>query len=520
MLTLRKTPARRREAHALLASALTNGPAELVDFVLPLWAGLALGASATEVGVLVALEMAVSVVVRPLAGVLADARERRHVAAAGAAAYGLACAAYALAGAGEPGIALAYGAAALGGAGGALLWVSLRALIGERLAEDSGAYARLMASRENGAWLAFVAGLSLLGLVDFTGVFLGCAAACLAASAVLLAAPRRAPGAPAAGRQGLGVVGRRLRPMLLAVALTMTAEAAVGMLLLLHLQRGFDLEVVEAAYVFLPGAIVMGLLPQRLHAVVVRFGRTRVLTLASVSSAAFALSLAWAPNPYAIAGLWILSGVAWAAVMPVQEAVVAEASGGQTGRGMGLYEASALVGGAIGALAAGVLYDASSWSVACVVASAVILAGAVITPRAVRRLGVANFPPPSPAEEPAGREPPPSPAPVEPVEPVEPTEPVPASPPGPPRPARRQVTVLVAHAATFTLAQAGLAAAGLSWLADLATGDTWQTLMRGEGDTGDLHWAAELCYDAGRVWVFVLLVAAAVQTVKAVAVKR
>ncbi|TDC60944.1 MFS transporter, partial [Streptomyces hainanensis] len=384
----------RREARTLLAAALTNGPAELVDFLLPLWAGVALGAGPTEIGVLVALEMAVSVVVRPFAGVLADTRDRRRVAAVGAAAYGVACVGYAFAGSLGP----AYAAAVLSGVGGALLWVTLRAIVGERLADDSGVYPRLMAARENGAWIAFVVGMSLMGLIGFTGLFLGCAAACLLAAGALLASPDRdtrpAPSGRGGVAVGLGGLGRRLRPMLLAVAFTMTAEAAVGMLLLLHLQHGFDLDVVAIALVFLPGAIVSGLLPGRLHLFVVRFGRARAVAAASVASAGFALSLSWAPGPYAIAVLWILSGVAWAAVLPVQEAVIAEAAGEQTGRGMGLYEAAALVGGAIGALAAGILYDSSSWTTACVVASAVILAGALITPRAVRALRVADFPPP------------------------------------------------------------------------------------------------------------------------------
>lgn len=34
--------AKRREEKTLVASALTNGPAELIDFILPLWAGLSL----------------------------------------------------------------------------------------------------------------------------------------------------------------------------------------------------------------------------------------------------------------------------------------------------------------------------------------------------------------------------------------------------------------------------------------------------------------------------------------------
>jgi MFS transporter, DHA1 family, multidrug resistance protein len=380
----------RRERGALAAAAFTTGPAELLDFLLPLWAGLALGASATEVGVLVAVEVAVSLVFRPLAGVLADTRERRDVAALGALLYGLACVGYALAGS----VPVACGAAALGGVGGALLWVSLRAIVGERLAEDTAVYPRLMSAGETGTWIAFVGGLTLYGMAGFTALFLACGAACAIGAAYLLAGPR-GPGASdhaGADAAGLGAMSRRLRPILVAVAITQTAEVAVGILLLLHLQRGFGLEIVEVAWVFLPGAIAMGVLPVYLHGLVLRFGRTRVLAGASTASAAFALSLAWAPSPPVIALLWVLSGVAWAAVIPIQQAVVAEASGGRVGRGMGLYESAALAGALLGALAAGLLYDGSSWELACVVAAAVILSGAVVVPRAVRALGVPDVP--------------------------------------------------------------------------------------------------------------------------------
>ncbi|WP_298329977.1 MFS transporter [Haloactinopolyspora sp.] len=506
--------AKRREEKTLVASALTNGPAELIDFILPLWAGISLGVSATEVGMLVALEMAVSVLVRPLAGVLADTRERKLVAATGALLYGLACCGYALA----DSISTAYVAAALSGVGGALLWVSVRAIVGERLADDSGVYPRLMASRETGTWVAFVSAMMLLNVIDFTGVFLGCAAACFAAAGVLALSPRRpmardAHGGADAAATRFGGLGRRLRPMLVAVAVTMTAEGVVAMLLLLHLQRGFDLEVVEVAYVFLPGAIVMSVLPEYVHRLVVRYGRTRVLASASVASASFAASLAWAPNPVVIAGLWILSGAAWAAVMPVQEAVIAEASGERTGRGMGLYEAAALVGGAVGALAAGLLYDTSSWTTACLVAAVIILCGVVIMPRAVRVLGVQNFPPPPPTA-PSQPEPEPEPEPAsQPLDADADDDDRAEQASGQPKSPRALLADLGAHALLFTVAQIVLLFLDLSWIQDLLTTDDPVRLLL-SGGSADHEKVAGLVYGTGRIWLFVLLIDAVVRAVQ------
>jgi MFS transporter, DHA1 family, multidrug resistance protein len=543
----------RRERSTLLAATFASGPYELVDFILPLFAGAALGASATEVGILAAVEMAVSVVVRPVAGVLADTRERRYVAAAGAFVYALSLAGYAYA----PGMAVAYAAAVLGGIGGALFFVAVRSIIGERLAEDSAVYPKLLSAEETGSWIAFVAGMTLIAVIDYRGVFLGAGAACVVAGLVLLSSPSRAArDLSGEGRLGLGAVGRALRPMLLAVVITMAAESAVALLLLLHLQRGFDLEVNYIALVFLPGAIAMSVLPPYLHRFVRRFGRTRVLAVASVSSAAFAATLAWAPNPYVVAGLWIFSGAAWAAVIPIQQAVIAEASGERVGRGMGLYESAGLLGGLVGSLAAGLLYDGSSWEVACLVAAVVIASGAVVVPRAVRRLGVPDIPvetapdaagavpgtPVGPAGAPDLATPglatrdlattpglaapdlatrdlattpglaapdlatTPGLAAAEPAAPGTAVEPA-ASRAGteatasgtadekPPKTPRRLLVELGQHAALYAGAQVVLALIGLSWLLDTVT-----------GRDADHDGLAGVAHGAGRVWTVILVI--------------
>ncbi|MFD7513003.1 MFS transporter, partial [Streptomyces sp. NPDC059853] len=177
--------ARRRERATLLAATLTSGPNELLDFLLPLWAGAAIGLSATGTGILLAVELALSLLARPLAGILADTRDRRRVAATGATLYAASAAGYAVA----TGPLSACLAAALGGIGGALLWVAVSALVSERHHEDSAVFPRLFAAQETGSWAAFVPGLALLPGIDYAGVFLLCSAACLTAAVLLLRAP-------------------------------------------------------------------------------------------------------------------------------------------------------------------------------------------------------------------------------------------------------------------------------------------------------------------------------------------
>ncbi|MET8829818.1 MFS transporter [Streptomyces sp. NPDC004610] len=492
---------RRRAERALRAATLTNGPNELLDFLLPLWAGAALGLSPTEVGVLLAVEMAVSVVARPLAGILADTRERRSVAAVGALLYGVSAAGYAV----TPGAAGAYAAAMVGGAGGALLWVALRALVGERLTDDSAAFARLFSAQETGTWVAFFAGLTLIGPIGYDGVFWACAAACALAAGALLSAPRQERPGGRRGRDGhdvtgLGSVGRRLRPMLVAVVLTMTAEATLSLLLLLHLQRTFGLDALGVAYVFLPGAIAMSVAAERLHTWVVRFGRRRVLTYASLASAAFAANLAWAPNPYVIAVLWILSGLAWAAVIPVQQAVITEASGDRVGRGMGVYESAGLLGALIGSLLGGALYDTADWTVSCLSIAALLLAGAVIMPHAVGRVGVTDVPE-TPASATA-RKPRPDPGPQADPGPGPKPDPDPAPEPASGAQGSHPLRQLARRAALFAAVQLALLLLGASWLHDLATGDFLDVLMRGsDRDSAVL----DALVTIGKFWTFALI---------------
>lgn len=388
-------PDRRRAS--LLAAALVGGSADVLDFLLPLWAGAALGATPAQIGALVAVELACSFLARPLAGRLADTRERTRVAAAGAALYAASCLAYALA----PHLAVAFAAAAAGGVGGALLWVAVRAITAERLATDDGAFAGLFATVAFASWFFWVPALLLLPVLGYRGVFAALGAACAAGSAALLLGPRRSRPAPDDDARG---AARRLLPLLAVAGLTSVAESGIGLLLLLHLQRAFDLEVYQIALVLLPGGIALTVLPGHLHRATARIGRRAVYAAAMLGSAGFAAGLALAPGPVAIAVLWVLAGVAWAAVAPIHDAAVTQLSGTRTGRGMSLLGNASLAGGAVGSALAGALYGSASWPVACLALAAVVALGAVAGPWALRALGVADRPGAvAPAPDPAAR---------------------------------------------------------------------------------------------------------------------
>lgn len=391
------TPAPPRERQTLNGAILASGVDQAIQFVLPLFAGAVLGLPPWQTGMLVAVNALATFVVRPFAGVVVDRADRGVIAGAGAGVFAVGCGLYALA----TGLPLALIAAIMTGVAEAFLWVAIRAIIGERLPEDSGVFAKLVAAEETGGWVIMVPAIILLSAAGHQWMFAGAAACCLAAALELFSLPRRdVPDDALAGAELSGMslrgLGARLRPMLAAVVVTMTAETTISLLLILHLQRGFHLGVVQVAYVFLPGAVAMGLLPPHLHRLVVRFGRRRMLMLGSVASALFAVALVFAPNPPWIAALWVLSAVTWSCVIPVEQSVIAEAAGStHLGRGLGLYEAACLAGATIGSLAAGFLYESGSWLLACATCAVIIASGAVLIPAAVKRLGVTDRPAPT-----------------------------------------------------------------------------------------------------------------------------
>ncbi|MCL3863262.1 MFS transporter [Actinotalea sp. K2] len=376
-----------RARSSILAASLVGGSGEILDFLIPLWVGAQLGATPAQIGALVSVELLLSFLARPLAGWLTDTRQRTRVAAAGALLYGASCLGYALA----PGLPVAFVAAGAGGVGGALLWVAVRAITAERLAHDSGAFAGLFASVAFASWFFWIPSLVLLPYLGYRGVFGALATTCLVAVAALLLTPR-SPVAPTGAQPSAPGGARRLAPLLAVVALTSLAEAGIGLLLLLHLQRAFDLEVVQIALVFLPGGIAMTVLPRYLHGITDRIGRRTVYALASAASAAFAAGLALAPSPPVIAALWVLTGAAWAAITPIHEAAIAQVLPHRTGRGMSLLGNAALAGGAVGSALAGVLYGTTSWVLVCAVFSGLIAVGAVAGPHALRTLRIDDRP--------------------------------------------------------------------------------------------------------------------------------
>ncbi|WP_316313620.1 MFS transporter [Clavibacter michiganensis] len=320
----------------LTSVTLASGAGQVVNFALPLFAGAVLGLTAAQTGALLAAGLATSFLLRPLGGIAADRCDRSTIGAASAVVLGAGYALVAAAGA----FPVVLAGVLLSRAGGAFLWVALRATAGARHQADPRAFSRLMSAEELGSWVVLAPAIALLAAAGYAPTFAAAAACALVAGALLASSRRRAstrgsgdvgaarsaPG-PGDGPAGVRELTRRLRPLLAVVTVIGTAEAAIGLLLVLHLQRELGLGPLAIAWVSLPGGIALAVAPPHMHRLTVRFGRTPVLVAAAVASAAFAGGLEIARDPVAIAILWILSALALAAILPIEQAALTEAAG-------------------------------------------------------------------------------------------------------------------------------------------------------------------------------------------------
>ncbi|MFH9438983.1 MFS transporter [Streptomyces rochei] len=377
----------RADRRLLSAAVLVGAPAEVLDFLLPLWAGSGLHASAGEVGALIAVEALLSLLVRPLAGELCDRRDPRRAAAGGAALYAVSFAGYAVA----DSLPMAFAAAALGGVGGALFWVALRTWIaaGLRGTAHTAAYGALLSAEGKGALAGYLAAFGLLDRGGYPALFwTGCAVSALAAVLLATAPAGVRTGTPSDGDPEGSAPVRRMTALMGVTALTSAAEAGLWMVLLLRLQEELEMEPVEVAGVFAPGFLVLILLPEYTHRVTDRIGRTATLVVSFVAGALFAGGLGVVSSPASVSALWALTAACLAAQIPVEQATVAAAAEDRPGRGIGRYESARLAGVVAGAALLGPVYEGAGWAAACLVAASAFGCGAVAVPHAIRALGL------------------------------------------------------------------------------------------------------------------------------------
>jgi predicted MFS family arabinose efflux permease len=171
----------------------------------------------------------------------------------------------------------------------------------------------------------------------------------------------------------------QLRILLGIVVLTAIATGILSPILIKHLSDSVSADLFIIALAFLPAALAGSVLPSRLGGLSDRFGRRPPLIVALLVSGMTALVVPFVRSLWPLALLWVLEAAAFAAATPAEEALVVDISGDERqGTALGYYTAAAGLGGVIGPLMGGWLYDRFAALGAFGVSALLMVLGAVL----------------------------------------------------------------------------------------------------------------------------------------------
>ena len=338
---------------------LISLPFGILAFILPFY-GKEVGADAVQIGLFFSAFSLMTVLLRPAVGVGLDRYGRRPFFITGMIGYGLTMLAFA---ASEQVWAIVV-ARVLQGTASACLWLSAQAITAD--AAGSGDRARSFGSVEQSGMRGSVVGtfigitvLMVMGILDgWRFLFLGYGLIGLSAAVV---AYRRLPETnPHVGRVAPGQViwSRPMALLLLVTAVTGASAAMLAPIMMIFLQEQLSAQLDMLAWAYLPAALVLAFLPSRLGRLADRFGRKPLMVTGMVVAALSSFVIPDLQSLVALAGLWAVQAICYAAGDPAEQALVADLTGGdQRGRAYGLYALAAGLGATVGPFVGGWLYE-------------------------------------------------------------------------------------------------------------------------------------------------------------------
>jgi MFS transporter, DHA1 family, multidrug resistance protein len=365
-----------------LSVLLVSLPFGLLVLGLPLIAR-ELGASAVAIGGLFSIYSLIIVVLQPIVGHGLDRFGRRPFLIIGLLGFAFSNAVFGLA----SGVGGLYLAQVGQGVGAGLLWLAVLSVVSDLAPDDCRGeeYGRIEEMAFRGMLLGSLVGFALLwflsddeigGTLSLVGgwrlLFLGFTAAALLATALVWRGvpeslqrsaddPEETPAAPTdqpVEPEEKWRLPGQLRVFLGIVILTAIAAEILSPVLIKYLNDNVSSNMFLVALAFLPAAIAGATLPSRLGGLSDRFGRRPPLIIALLVSGLAALAVPLVQSLWPLALLWVIEAAAFAAATPAEEALVVDLAGGERqGTALGYYTAAAALGGVIGPLLGGWLYD-------------------------------------------------------------------------------------------------------------------------------------------------------------------
>jgi MFS family permease len=365
---------------------LTSLPFGMLLFGLPLIAR-ELGASALAIGGLLAATALIVVAVQPIVGYGLDRFGRRPFLIIGLVGYAFSNAIFGLA----SDVAGLFLAQLAQGIGAGLLWLAILAVVSDLAPEDNlgQEYGRIEEMSVRGVLIGTLVGFALLYLlsrgaaIDAYGggispiagwrvLFLGFAAATLLAVVIVwrgvpesLESSDELPPKPSVVTKAKSLKSTerwhlpgQLRIFLVIVILTAIAAELLSPILIKYLYDNVSTNLFMIALAFLPAALAGSVLPSRLGGLSDRFGRRPPLIFALLVSGLAALAVPFVQSLWPLALLWVFEAAAFSAAVPAEEALVVDLSSeDQQGTALGFFTAAAGLGGVIGPLLGGWLYE-------------------------------------------------------------------------------------------------------------------------------------------------------------------
>jgi DHA1 family multidrug resistance protein-like MFS transporter len=364
-----------------LSLLLASLPFGMLVLGLPLVAR-EMGASAFVIGSLLSASAIILVMVQPVIGFGLDRFGRRSFLIVGLLGYACSNAIFGL----TSEITGLFLAQIAQGFGSGMVWVAALTIVSDLTSSDSRGqeYGGVEEMSIRGTLIGTLAGFAILRLLSndtFGGIsvaaiwriiFLGFTAASLIAVAIVWRGipeslkrsndrPRKA--SVVSGDQNVKLskkwrLSSQLYIVLGIVILTASAGVIISPILIKYLVDNISTNFLAVALAFFPAALAGSVLPSRLGGLSDRIGRRPPLIGALLVGVVATIAIPFAQSLWPLALLWGFEAAAFAAAIPAEEALVVDLSDGKKlGVTLGFFTAAAGLGGVIGPLLGGWLYE-------------------------------------------------------------------------------------------------------------------------------------------------------------------
>lgn len=339
-------------------------PFGILGFVLPIY-GKEMGASALEIGAFFSAFSVIPVIVRPFLGRALDRWGRRPFLLLGLAGYVGAMIMFCFANT----VLLLTMGRFIQGIGSAFLWISAYTMIAD-IAEASGRghdFGTIDEAANRGGLIGTTAGFIIIFFLTNAGYDLQKTWLLLFAAYTLPAivsfwigwrgVTETRPVTTSAPIRSLPF-SKQLLALMTIVFITGASGAMVWPLLMIFLQDILSADIGALALAYIPAALIGSFLPSRMGRIADRLGRKIPMMLGLMIGAIASSIIPHLHSVLALSALWTVETLGYVTSLPAERAFVADIAGEDVrGTSYGLYTFAFFLGGVVGPLAGGWLYD-------------------------------------------------------------------------------------------------------------------------------------------------------------------